>query len=125
MQERKGSAMPHIPPVRLFIPGLRVMAPACILLLVVGCAHQTAERTPASQKSPVMEKQASPAATQPSRMEQPDKAKTVEKKSRDKKSTTSTDSTPDKKMEQPEEASADTFVPPPPLRPPTFGGAGG
>jgi len=75
-----------------------------------------------------VEKQTSPGSSQSSRTEQSDKAKTVEKKSpvlKEKKSTASTDNSPGKKPDQSEESSTDTFAPPAPLKPPTFGGAGG
>ena len=108
--------------------GLRVIATACFMMHAVGCAHQTTEQAPSSHKSPTVEKQSAPGSAQPSRLEQQDKAKTTDKKSpapKEKKSTASTDKTPGKKLEQSEESSTDTFAPPAPLKPPTFGGAGG
>lgn len=125
MQDHKGQVFPYALPSLLTFSGLRAVAAACFIFYAFGCMHQPVERTSAPTKSPAMEKQASPGARQPSRLEQPDKARTVEKKSKEKKSAASTDTMPGKKLEQEEESSADTLVPPPPLKPPTFGGAGG
>lgn len=125
MEQYKAQDNPRTHPCLLNFASLRVIATACFIMHAAGCAHQTAGRTPVPQKSPAMEKQAAPGAIQPSRLEQPDKARTVERKSKEKKPTASTDKIPDKKEEQPEEISSDTLIPPPPLKPPTFGGAGG
>lgn len=101
-------------------PGLGLIAAVCLVLHSAGCAHHAADHGPAPQKHQATDKQAPPAATQ-----QPDKARTVEKKPKEKKPAASADKASDKKLEQPEESGTDTFVPPPPLRPPAFGGAGG
>lgn len=105
--------------------GLGLLAVVCLVLHSTGCAHQPADHGPVPQKPHAIEKQAPPAATQQPRIEQPDKAKTAEKKSREKKPVASPDKASDTKPEQPTESSTDTFVPPPPQRPPSFGGAGG
>jgi hypothetical protein len=110
-----------------YFAGLRVLATAYFMVHTVGCVHQSTEHTPSSHKSPTMEKPASPASA-PSRIEQSDRAKTVEKKPatlKEKKSAASAEKKAGKKPEQPEEAGTDTLTPPPPLRPPIFGGAGG
>lgn len=125
MQEHKGQVLPYILPSLLTFSGFRLIGAACFILYTVGCVHQPVERTSAPKPPPTIEKQASPNVTQPPRVDQPDKAKSVEKKSKGRKSAASTDTTPGKKLEQEEESGADTLVPPPPLRPPTFGGAGG
>jgi hypothetical protein len=110
-----------------YFAGLRVLATAYFMVHAVGCVHQSPEQSPPTHKSPTMETPASPASA-PSRIEQPDRARTVEKKPstlKEKKSTVSAEKKPDKKPEQPEEPGSDTLTPPPPLRPPIFGGAGG
>jgi hypothetical protein len=69
-----------------------------------------------------------PAAAIPPSLEQSNKTKSVESKPRvprEKKSLVPAEKNLDKKLEQTQEPSSDTFAPPPPLRPPTFGGAGG
>jgi hypothetical protein len=101
-------------------PGIGLVAAVCLMLHSAGCAHHSADRGPVPQKHQTIEKQASPAATQ-----QPDKARTVEKKPKEKTPAASADKASEKKLEQPEESGTDPFVPPPPLRPPSFGGAGG
>ncbi len=125
MRQDETQTNPHPDSCLLNFARLRLIVPACFLLYVAGCAHQTPDRTPAPQKPPVMEKQVSPGASQAPNVEQPEKPRAVEKKSKEKKSTAASDRIPDKKLEQLEEPSSDTFVPPPPLKPPTFGGAGG
>ena len=107
---------------------LRLLATAYFMMHAVGCVHQPAEQTTSPHKSPAMEKPASPASIQPSHIEQPDKTKSAEKKPallKEKKSTASAEKKLDKGPEQPEEPNPDTFAPPPPLKPPKFGGAGG
>jgi len=72
-----------------------------------------------------VEKHAAPGTEPPLRTEQPDKTMAVEKKSpvqKEKKSPAAIEKNPVKK---PEEPKTDTFVPPSPVKPPTFGGAGG
>lgn len=106
----------------------RALAAACFVMQAAGCAHEAAERPAPPQKSRAGEKPSAPAAPQAPRAEQTDKSKTAEKKpavSREKKPAASADRPSGRKPEQAEESSADTFAPPPPLRPPTFGGAGG
>lgn len=125
MQQDETQAIHHPHPSLLNFARLRVIVTACFMLYASGCAHQAAERTPAPKKPPVIEKQVLPVATQAPQVEQPAKPRAVERKSKEKKSTAATDRIPGKKLEQPEEPSSDTFVPPPPLKPPTFGGAGG
>ncbi len=125
MPQDETQATHHPSPGLLNFAHPRLVVAACCLLYAAGCAHQTAERTPVPQKPPVIEKPVLPEATQAPQVEQPDKARAVERKTKEKKSTAVTDKLPDKKLEQPEEPSSDTFVPPPPLKPPTFGGAGG
>jgi hypothetical protein len=132
----RNAAMHHqheprvIPPTVLhlrYFTGLRVLATAYFMVHAVGCVHQPTEQMPSPHKSPTLEKPSSPVSA-PSRIEQPDRAKTVEKKPstlKEKKSTASAEKKPGKKPEQPEEPDTDTFTPPPPLRPPIFGGAGG
>ncbi len=98
---------------------LRLVLTACFLMQATGCVHGTAEQAPAPRKSPIAEKQAVP-AQQPQRTEQFEKAKAVEKKPaalQEKK--------PGKKPEQSDESIPDLLAPPPPLKPPNFGGAGG
>jgi len=102
-----------------YYAGIRVLATAYFMMHTAGCVHHPTEQTPSSHKSPAMEKSASPASA-PARIEQPGKAKIVEKKP-----ATLIEKKSDKKPEQPEEPGTDTFTPPPPLRPPIFGGAGG
>lgn len=124
--ELQGS--PYTTPRFRYFASLRVLATACFMMHAVGCVHQSANQAPSAPKSPTVEKQASPSAAQPSRMEQSDKSKTIEKKSsiqKEKRSTASAEKNPGKKPEQPEEQSPEVFTPPPPLKPPTFGGAGG
>ena len=118
---------------------LRLFVVTVFMLLAVGCLHQPPEQPTPSRTIPAVEKRTTPASTpsvpsagspaQPQpRVEQPDKSKTGEKKSpntKEKKATASTDRGPSKKLERAEEPSADTFAPPPPTKPPTFGGAGG
>jgi len=125
MQQSKAQAIPHIHPCFPNCAILRVIVTGCFLMSAAGCAHRTAEHAPAPSKPPAIEKHLSPDATQAPHVEQPDKPRGVERKSKEKKSTAATDKIPDKRLEQPEESSSDTFVPPPPLKPPTFGGAGG
>lgn len=130
--------MPHIepmtPPHALPNPGdltnLRLALTACFLMQAAGCVHGTAEQAPAPTKPSNVGKQAAPASAvsappggppqQPAHAEQFEKAKTAERKLpaiKEKKS--------DKKSEQSQESNTDEFIPPPPLKPPTFGGAGG
>ena len=125
MQQDTTQSIPHHPPYHLIFARLRVIVPTCCLLYAAGCAHQTAERMPAPPKPPAIEKQVLPDATRAPLGDHPDKARAVERKSKEKKSTAVTDKIPDKKLEQAEEPGSDTFIPPPPLKPPTFGGAGG
>jgi hypothetical protein len=128
MYQHEPQDIPRTAPRVRYLASLRVFATACFMMQAVGCAYQATEQTPSPHKSPTAEKPAPPGSAQPSRIEQSDKAKTVEKKSpaaKEKKSTAATDKTPGKKLDQPEESATDTFAPPPPLKPPTFGGAGG
>jgi len=110
--------MHHKEPTTLLYPlchpryhaALGLIVTACFIMQAVGCVHQSASSAP------------------PSRIEQSDKAKTVEKKSpiqKEKRSAASVEKSPGKKPEQLEEPNPDAFTPPPPLKPPTFGGAGG
>ena len=99
--------------------GLRFLIVTCFIVQTAGCLHHAPEQTSSPHK---------PAAAIPSSPEQPGKTKSVESKprvSREKKSLVPAEKNQDKKLEQTQEPSTDTFVPPPPLRPPTFGGAGG
>lgn len=109
------------------LPGLRYrldtrlcfLVATCFIVQTVGCLHHAPEQTSSPDK---------PAAEIPSPPEQPGKTKSVESKprvSREKKSLAPAEKQFDKKLKQPQEPSTDTFAPPPPLRPPTFGGAGG
>jgi hypothetical protein len=109
---------------------LRMIAAACVMVQAIGCAHQTAERTPAAPPSRMVDTPASPTPVQPSRTEPPDRARAVEKKTpvvKDKQSTATSDRVPERKLESPNESGTgiETLAPPPPLKPPTFGGAGG
>jgi flagellum-specific peptidoglycan hydrolase FlgJ len=111
-----------------YFASLRVLATAYFMMHAIGCVHQSTEQTSSSHKSPTVEKPASPVSTQPPRIEQLGKTKSAEKKPstlKEKKSTASAEKSPNEKPEQPEEPDTDTLVPPPPLRPPIFGGAGG
>jgi hypothetical protein len=99
--------------------GLRFLVVTCFIVQIVGCMHHATEQTSSPHK---------PAAAIPSPSEQPSKTKSVESKPRvprEKKPSVAAEKYPDKKPEQPQEPSTDTLVPPPPLRQPTFGGAGG
>lgn len=99
--------------------GLRFLVVTCFIVQTVGCLHRAPEQTSSPHK---------PAAAIPPPPEQPNKAKSVESKprvSREKKSLVPAEKNPDKKLEQTQDPNTDIFVPPPPLRPPTFGGAGG
>ncbi len=105
--------------------GLRFLAVTCFIVQTVGCLHHTPEQTTLPHKPATTGK---PAAVIPSPPDQPDKTKSVESKprvSREKKSLVPAEKYPDKKPEQSQDPSTDTLVPPPPLRQPTFGGAGG
>lgn len=115
--------------LRLIAP-LWAIATACLVMQAVGCTHPGSERTAFPPQPRAVEKQAAPGAGQPSRLEQLDRTKAVEKKSpatREKKSAVPTEKSPEKKLESTGESgtSTDTLTPPPPLKPPTFGGAGG
>lgn len=105
------------PPIRhpRYHAALGLLVTACFMLQVIGCAHSTTEQTPSPSKSTTKG-----SSQQPARAGQPDSTKAVEKKS-----SAAADSTPGKKLEQSEKSNPDTFAPPPPLKPPTFGGAGG
>jgi len=107
---------------RLFTTGLRFLF-ACYLLQTVGCLHHQPEpTTPASKPGT-----SSPAAG-PQRAEQSEKDKLSEKRpsaQKEKKTATSAEKKPSKKPDQPDESVPDMPAPPPPLKPPTFGGAGG
>lgn len=125
MHPHQPQGLPRTAPRLRYFSSLRVFATACFMMQAVGCIHQTAERAPAPSKSPGVEKSAAPDAGQPSRLEQSDKTQAVEKKlplQKEKKSPVAIEKNPVKK---PERSSTDTFAPPPPLKPPTFGGAGG
>ena len=64
----------------------------------------------------------------PAPSEQPDKTQPAEKKAsglKEKKPAATVGKTPKKKSSPPEEASSEAPAPPVPLKPPTFGGAGG
>lgn len=116
-----------IAPLRYFA-SLQVIAAACFMMQATGCVHRAAEEPSAPQRSRAVEKQAPSGSTQTPHVEQPEKARAAEKKSpvlKDKKSATSAGKAPGRKSDQPEESPTDTFVPPPPLKPPAFGGAGG
>jgi cell division protein FtsN len=104
---------------------LNFLAATCFIVQTIGCMHQVPEQTSSPSKSSSTGKQ--PVATShPADMSS--KVKSVEKRTpvtKEKRSPAATDAKPDTKPEQPEEPNADAFAPPPPLRPPTFGGAGG
>lgn len=129
MHHRTPDDMPHPAPPFRYLAGFHVLATACVMMQVIGCAHRPAEQTPAAHKPPTAGTQVPPSSQQQSpRVEHPGKAKTVEKKPpalKEKKAGSSTSTPSDRKLEQPEGAGSDTFIPPPPLKPPTFGGAGG
>ena len=99
------------------------------MMQVIGCAHKPAEQAPAKHKPPAAESQVPPTPQQQApRVELPGKARPVEKKLpalKEKSLAPSTSRTPEKKLDPQEESGSDTLVPPPPLKPPTFGGAGG
>ena len=104
---------------------LSFLVATCFIVQTIGCMHQAPEQTPSPRKSSTTDKQ--PSVTQRS-ADPSGKAKSVERRipvAKEKKSPASSEAQPDAKLEQPEESNADTFAPPPPLRPPTFGGAGG
>lgn len=97
----------------------------CFIVQTVGCLHHAPEQTSSPHKPATTDK---PAAAIPSPPEQPNKTKPVESKprvSRERKPVVSDAKNPDMKLEQAQEPSTDTLTPPPPLRQPTFGGAGG
>lgn len=105
--------------------GLRFLAATCFIVQTVGCLHHTSEQTAPPHKPVTADK---PAVAIPLPLEQPNKTKSVESKPRvlrEKKALVPAEKNPDKKLDQTQESSPDIFVPPPPLRPPTFGGAGG
>jgi hypothetical protein len=105
---------------------LNFFVATCFLVQTIGCVHQAAEQRSSPRKSSTTDGQ--PAAT-PQPLDPSGKPKSAEKKTsvaKEKKSPASVEAKPGKKQEQSEEEpNADTFAPPPPLRPPTFGGAGG
>lgn len=104
---------------------LSFLVVTCFIVQTAGCMMRATEQTSSPPKSSTTDKQ--PVAT-PHPADPSGKAKSVEKKTpiaKEKKSPASAETKPGKKPEQPAESSADTFAPPPPLRPPTFGGAGG
>ena len=121
---------------RLFTTGLRFLF-ACCLLQTPGCLFRPSEPVSPAPKPATADKPGTshPAAgpqtiepSQPQRAEQPEKGKLSEKKPsvlKEKKAAVSAEKKPTKKPEQPSEAELDMPVPPPPLKPPTFGGAGG
>jgi hypothetical protein len=112
----------------LFITSLSLLF-ASSLLQIAGCLHQPPEPAPSAPKPTTADKpKISGPAAAPQRVEQPEKDKLSEKKpsvQKEKKAAVSTEKKPIRKPEQPGEAELDMPAPPPPLRPPTFGGAGG
>jgi len=105
---------------------LSFLVATCFIVQTIGCMHHASEQTSSPRKSSTTDKQ--PASTQRSADPSDNKAKSVERRipvAKEKKSPASSEAKPDTKLEQPEESNADAFAPPPPLRPPTFGGAGG
>ena len=105
---------------------LSFLVATCFIVQTIGCMHHATEQTPSPRKSSTTDKQ--PSVTQRSADPSGNKAKSVEKRipaAKEKKSPASAEVQLDTKPEQPEESNADVFAPPPPLRPPTFGGAGG
>jgi hypothetical protein len=129
MHQHTPDDIPHQAPTFRYQAGFHVLATACVMMQMFGCIHRPDEQTPATHKPPTAGTQVPPSPKQqPPRVEQPDKAKTVEKKSpslKEKKSAPLTLTPSGKKPEQTEGAGSDTLIPPPPLKPPTFGGAGG
>jgi len=109
MRHKSPATLPHPIHHPRYHAALGLIVTACFMLQAIGCAHSTTEQTPSPSKS-----------TTKGKAEQPDNTKAVEKKS-----SAATDNTPGKKQELPGKSSTDTFAPPPPLKPPTFGGAGG
>jgi hypothetical protein len=110
---------------------LRLFVAAVFMLQGTGCLHTASEQKPAQRKSSTVEKQAPSSPTSspgPARIEPSEKPKTVEKKApamKEKKPAVSAEKGPDRKQGQADETNPDIFVPPPPTKPPTFGGAGG
>lgn len=99
--------------------GLRFLVMTSFIVQTVGCLHHAPEQTSSPHK---------PAASVPSSPEQSNKTKSVESKPRattEKKPSVSAEKYPNKKPAQPPEPNTDTLAPPPPLKPPIFGGAGG
>ncbi len=128
MHQNEPHVSAPVSPRLRYVASLSMIATACFMMQALGCAHQPADHATTPSKSPTVEKHLPSGSSQPSRTEQSDKAKAVEKKSpasKEKKAAAATEKTPGKKSEQSEEAGADTLAPPPPLKPATFGGAGG
>jgi hypothetical protein len=115
---------PVTPPMRYFA-SLSMIATTYVMMHALGCAHQSADHASPGPKSTTVEKQLPSGSAQPRRLEQSDKPKAVEKKLKEKKATASTEKAPGKKPEQPDESGSDSLAPPAPLKPATFGGAGG
>jgi hypothetical protein len=108
-----------------YFANLSMIAITYVMMHALGCAHQSADHASPGPTSTTVEKQLPSGSAQPRRLEQSDKPKAVEKKLKEKKATAATEKTPGKKTEPSEEAGSETLAPPPPLKPATFGGAGG
>jgi hypothetical protein len=120
----------------MFTSGVRFLF-ACCLLQTPGCLHRPSEPPPPAPKPASADKPdigrptMQPAAIEPARqqgVEQSEKDKLSEKKpsaQKEKKTAVSSEKKPARKTEQSDESGQDMPAPPPPLRPPTFGGAGG
>jgi hypothetical protein len=104
----------------LFTTGLRFLF-ACCLLQAPGCMHRPEPASPAP-KPATAEK---PGTSRPAGSQAAEQSEKKPSAQKEKKTAVSSEKKPGKKPEQPEESGQDMPAPPPPLRPPTFGGAGG
>lgn len=101
----------------------------CCLLQAPGCMHRPPEpTTPAPQPTTADKPGAFRPTAGPQAVEQSEKDKPSDKRpsaQKEKKTAVSAEKKPGKQPEQPNESGPDMPAPPPPLKPPTFGGAGG
>ena len=117
-----------LPGRRLCTTSLRLLF-TCCLLQAPGCLHRPPEpATPASKPTTADKPGASQPTAGPQTVEQSEKDKPSDKRpsaQKEKKTAVSAEKKPTKRPELPDESISDTLAPPPPLKPPTFGGAGG
>jgi len=114
MYRHGAPSLPSLADARLLKTSLSLIG-VCFIAQALGCAHQTTEPASPTHKPSVLEKRgaSSPAdasqSVKPATQRQP-----VQKEKK-----------PGNQPESSQEPTTDTFIPPPPLKPPTFGGAGG